>query len=49
MSTPINNVSRPVEHQQAERSAPPPHREPEHKAAESKPAEHVGKNVDVKA
>jgi hypothetical protein len=49
MSAPVNHVSRPVEHQHAEHSAPPPRRESEHKAAESKPAEHVGRKVDVKA
>lgn len=49
MSDSVSQVSHSTSHQQAERSAPPPRHEPEHKAAESKPAEHVGKNVDVKA
>jgi hypothetical protein len=49
MSAPINHVSRPVEHQHHDQAPPPRHSESEHKSAESKPAEHVGKKVDVKA
>lgn len=53
MTTPINHVSRPVEHRQPERTPPPQHTEhakpAESKQGESKPAEHVGRKVDVKA
>lgn len=48
MTTPINHVARPVEHHRPERTAPPQHTE-QPKPAESKPAEHVGRKVDVKA
>ena len=49
MSAPVSHVSRPVEHHEASRTPPPQHSEPPHKAAESKPAEHVGTKVDMKA
>ena len=49
MSAPVSHVSRPVEHHEPARTPPPAHSEPSHAAAESKPPEHVGKKVDVKA